>query len=73
MPDDSRIPCLDVEEMAMRSPVVATVKNGRPKSTIARTTFEFAVTIRNPIKSIQGPDYPPDDIESQEKGDAGGA
>ena len=44
MPDDSRIPGKDAEEMALNGSVLSTVKNGGPKGTELRT-FRWAVSI----------------------------
>ena len=41
MPDDSRIPGKDAEEMALNGSVLSTVKNGGPILTIDRTVFEL--------------------------------
>ena len=44
MPDDSRIPGKDAEEMALNGSVLSIVKNGGPKGTELRT-FRWAVSI----------------------------
>ena len=44
MPDDSRIPGRDAEEVALHAPVLSTVKNGGPDWAKSRTEAESVVT-----------------------------
>ena len=44
MPEDSRIPGRDTEEVALTSPVLSTVHYGGPRGTVSQT-FELVVSL----------------------------